>query len=235
MRQQGTNIVNGNGNVNGNHNQFINHNKIVNNSSGNSKGSNNDPLAIGMGALAIMIMVAVTFLRHFEQIYSWLWIGALASAALPFLVVSVALMRDNDFVFSRAWPALLGTATGCAAMLMVTKGYNAITPDMLQLANYPGHNLDVWGRFSSYSHRLIGENMATVACLSSAIALNILMSLHTLFATLARTEQIVWLDSLANFMRAFRAKQGGVFAAFLVGIAYLVLSGVWFDLMSRAQ
>ena len=61
------------------------------------------------------------------------------------------------------------------------------------------------------------------------------MSLHTLFATLARTEQIAWLDSLANFMRAFRAKLGGVFAAFLVGVGYFVLSGVWFDLMSHAQ
>lgn len=234
MRQQGTNIVHGG--VNGNNNQFNNQNyNIQNNSSdGNRKGSNNDPLTIGLGAIAITIMVAVTFLRYFEEIYFWLWIGALASAALPFLV-SVALMRDNDFVFSRAWPALLGAATGCAAMLMVTKGYTAITPDMLQLANYPGHDFDVWGRFSSYGHRVIGENMVTVACLSSAIVLNILMSLHTLFATLARTEQIVWLDSLANFMRAFRAKQGGAFAAFLVGVAYLVLSGVWFDLMSRAQ
>lgn len=233
MRQQGTNIVHGG--VSGNNNQFNNNNKIVNNngSGGNNKGGG-DPLTIGLGVLVISAGVAVTFLRHFEQIYFWLWIGALASAVLP-LLVSAALLRDNDFVLSRAWPALLGAATGCAAMLMVTKGYTAITPDMLQLANYPGHGFDVLGRFSSYGHRVIGENMVTVACLSSAIVLNILMSLHTLFATLARTEQIVWLDSLASFMRAFRAKQGGVFAAFLVGVSYLVLSGVWFNLLTRAQ
>ena len=148
MRQQGTNIVHGG--VSGNNNQFNNNNKIVNNngSGGNNKGGG-DPLTIGLGVLVISAGVAVTFLRYFEEIYFWLWIGALASAVLP-LLVSAALLRDNDFVLSRAWPALLGAATGCAAMLMVTKGYTAITPDMLQLANYPGHGFDVLGRWPSY-------------------------------------------------------------------------------------
>lgn len=233
LRQQGTNIVNGD--VSGNNNQFINHNSVQRNSSGeNSKYSNNDPMTIGLSAIAMTVMVAVTFLRHFEEIYFWLWIGALASSVLP-LLVSGVLLRDNDFVFSRVWPVLLGAATGCAAMLMLSKGYNAITPGMLQAANYPGHTFDVWGRFNSDERRLIGENMVTVACLSGAIVFNILMGLHTLFATLARTEKIACLDSMANFMRAFRATLGGVFAAFLVGVGYFVLSGVWFDLMSRAQ
>ena len=224
-----------NGGVSGNHNQFINHNSIQNNNGGgNGKGGNDDPLTIGLGVLAITIVVSVTFLRHFEEIYSWLWIGALASALLP-LLAWVAFMRDENFAFTHAWPALFGVAIGCAALWVVGDGYNAITPDMLQVASRPGHPIEVWQRFSGYGHRLIGENMATVACLSSAIVLNILMGLHTLFTTLARTEQSAPLASLENFLKAFHAKRGGFFAAFLIGVGYLAVSGVWFDLMHRAQ
>lgn len=233
MHQQGTNIVNGG--VSGNNNQFSNHNYIQNNNGGgNHKGGGGDPLTIGLGALAIMIVTAVAFLRHFEQVYFWLQIGAVTGAALS-LLAWLAFIRDDDFLWSRTWPTLFGVATGCAALLVSGEGYNAITPEMLQAASLPGHPFEVWGRFRPYGHRLIGENMATVACLSGAIALNILMGLHTLFGTLARTEQNAWLATLANFIQPFRAKRGGIFAAFLVGVAYLAVSGVWFDLFARAQ
>ena len=229
MRQQGTNIVHGN--VNGNNNNFNNNNYNIQN--GNNGGGNpNDgggPLAIGFGAIVIMIVVAVPFLRHFEEIYFWLGIGALTGAALS-LLAWVAFMRDDDLAFSHTLPALYGIVTGCAALWVISEGYNAITPDMLQTASRPGNPLAVWERFSGYDHRLIGENMATVACLAIAIVLNVLMGLHTLFATLARTEQNEWLASLANRIRVFRAQCGGIASAVFIGVGYL-----GFGLLKHAQ
>ena len=235
MRQQGTITVNGD--ISGNNNHFNNNNysvKNINGNGGNGKGGGDEPLAIGLGILAIVVVAAVVFLRHFEEIYFWLRIGALAGAALSVPPI-LALMRDEDFTLGRMLPALFGAMIGCAAMLLVAEGYNAIPLDMLQVASHPGHPFEVWARFGEHDHRLIGENMATVACLGVAVVFNILLNLHMLFATLARTEQSEQLKWLANFTRAFRAKRGGIVAAAVVSMGYFVVSGLAYDLLSRAH
>lgn len=236
MKQQSNTTVTGG--IRGNNNRVSTKNvqikNITNNNGGRDsggKGGENEGLAILIGVSAVCIAAVYLYLRHYQQIFYWLRVGAITVGAVHFATL-IPQYRDPD----SDWAQLLFTGFGAALvtvqLLLITTIEVALPPDVFRIAAQPTvataffpQAFEVWNRFNNLGHRLIIENLGAVLLLAPGLFLNLLYGMKCLSEGFTRSDESAFCYWLAEALDSMKITGGLVSALFTIG-SFLLISGM---------
>lgn len=231
MKQEGNIAVHGG--IRGNNNRFNTKNvqiKNVTNNNGGNKGGGEEGLPILAGIFAVVIVTAYLYLRHFEQIFFWLKIGAL-TAGVVHMSTLIPQARDPDYHWLPTLLTVFGVALVGAQILLIFITEDALPSSVLIISNQPTvakglfpQAFEVWNRFNHTGQRLITENVMSVLLLAPALILNLLYGIQCLFDGLARSEDNSFCASVSEHLQSYKI-WGSAMSSFFTFAGFLVISG----------
>lgn len=206
-------ITGGNNNFN-QHNHFHQKNDH-NNGGGNKPSGGDDPVSTAIGTalaiLAVTVVIAVSYLNHYDAIFFWLKLGIIVSGTLHMLALWPQY-EDPDYRGQDSIPQACGIGLMALLAWLTIMTSTTLPGEVFSIAAQPPairglvpQAWEVWGRFSSTGHRLILENLASTLFLAIGILSNVALGVQQLFESLGRAYQHPPCSALGHWLRFFKA------------------------------
>lgn len=227
--------VKGNGNVVGDHNvvnskREVHHHHHHGSSSKDGK-SEDDAAGIGIGIIAAVLTVTWLFVQHSTEIYLYIKLGALVSG-LPFLGVIILGLVWNATDNKQFVAAIFGFAVSAAAFLLALYGQESLDPKILEFSQQVKGAWVFWQGLTEHGHNVVIGSLIGAICVGATVFFALLMGVFVLWHFLAETD--IEDSAVLRVLTPFRPSRGGVFATFLLLVAFAFQSGFVFEILKPA-
>lgn len=227
--------VKGNGNVVGDHNvvnskREVHHHHHHGSSSKDGK-SEDDAAGIGIGIVAAVLTVTWLFVQHSTEIYLYIKLGALVSG-LPFLGVIILGLVWNAADNKQFVAAIFGFAVSAAAFLLALYGQESLDPKILEFSQQAKGAWGFWQGLTEHGHNIVIGSLIGAICVGATVFFALLMGVFVLWHFLAETD--IEDSAVLRILTPFRPSRGGVFATFLLLVAFAFQSGFVFEILKPA-
>jgi len=222
------------GSNNFNQNNHFNQKNVYNNKGGGNRPDGDDPastvIALCMGIFAVTVIMAVSYLNHYEAIFFWLNLGVIAGGALHVLTFWPQL-QDPSYHYRDSLPAAGSLALTFSLAWLAITIFDAMPAEVIAAAAQPTtasgllpQKMEVWNRFNNSGHRLILDNLMGALFMATGILFNLAFGLQQVIESFGHAQQNSALITVSRWLRFF--KSGGVFVAVAASLgAYLAISG----------
>jgi len=226
--------VRGNGNVVGSNNVVNSrreeHHHHHHHHGGTSKGGNSgdDATGIGFGILGAALVISWFFVRHAEDIYFYIKLGALISAA-PFVVILFLAFFRNPFDNKQLVATVFGFTLSAITFFLAQYSQDSLDPRLIQFSQQARDALSFWKGLTEHGQYVVIGSLASAICLGATIFFSLLMGTFVLWHFLSDAD---FEDSfLLRALNPFRPSRGGIFAIFLILTALAFESGFVFEIL----
>ena len=214
--------IRGNSNVVGNNNIVSSRLEEHHHHHGGSSGggsSEDDAKGIGFGILAAVLVTSWLFVRHSEEVYFYIKLGALTST-VPFLVVIVLSLFQNTPESRQILATIFGFALSVLTFFLALYGQNSLDPSLLQFSQQTRDAWTFWKGLTEHGHNLVIGGLTGAICLGTAVFFSLLMGVFVLWHFLVDID--VEDSILLRALNPFRPSRGGIFAAILLLFLFIL-------------
>jgi len=200
---------------------------------GTSKGGNSgdDAAGIGFGILGAALVISWFFVRHAEEIYFYIKLGALTSA-VPFLAVLFLAYFWNSFDNRQLTATVFGFVLSTITFFLAQYGHDSLDPSLIQFSQQTRDAWSFWKGLTEHGQHVVIGSLTGAICLGATVFFSLLMGIFVLWHFLSDTD---FEDSfLFRALNPFRPSRGGIFAIFLILIALAFESGFVFEILKSA-